>query len=173
MVSDLSVGFFQIKQELFHICTVGKAGQTAIGADDTVAGLDDHQGIAVVGLTDSTTGLGSTDGLCDLFVASRFSIRNLPQSLPDGLLKRCTFWGKGQIESFACASKVFFQLVLCFQQQRGRDVAVLVEIERFCTVKADERTVLLKEPERPNRRRDRDIIVFQGSDLQVSDGSIV
>ena len=81
------VSVFQLQQHFFAFQAAGIAGESALGADYAVAGNEDRDGIAAVGLARRPGGLGSADLLGQPGIAAGLAIGNLSQSLPDLALK--------------------------------------------------------------------------------------
>ena len=124
--------------------------------------MDDHQGIAVVGLTDGTKGLGSADGFGNLFISACFAVRNLPQRLLDAALEGRADRGERQIESLSLPCEIFRKLPFGLGQKRCFFRKIKGEIGRFRAGQTYDGRIFLKEPEPADGGEDRERISMHG-----------
>ena len=76
----------------------GVAGKSPVGPDDPVAGDEDGDGVAVIGLPHRPGGFGRADGLGQLAVSTGFPPWNTAQRFPHPPLKGGPLRAEGQIK---------------------------------------------------------------------------
>jgi hypothetical protein len=86
------------------------SGEGAVGADDTVAGNYDADGITAIGGTHGPTGFGPVHKSGDISVGGGLSEGYGLQDLPDSPLKCGSPGSKGQVKDPALVVKIFIQL---------------------------------------------------------------
>ena len=108
---------FHIQQRPLDVNTSGIAHQRAIGADHTVAGGDDGDGITVVGHANGAECLGTAYGCGQLLVGACRAIRDLAESSPDTELEGGAALVKGEGEVATVPGEVFGELRGSLSQQ--------------------------------------------------------
>ena len=102
----------QFQQIFLDLQSLGVAGQTAVCANDPVAGHHDAQRVAVAGAAHGAACLGLAQRRRQLTVGAYLSVRNLAQLRPYRLLKGCAPCCQRQVELPAYPGKLFVQLLL-------------------------------------------------------------
>ena len=72
------------QQPAFAFRAAGITGEGSVGAQHTMTGNDDGDGVASHGTADGA-GRPTADALCQITVGHRLAVRDLQQLLPDGL----------------------------------------------------------------------------------------
>lgn len=103
LVSDF--GMFQLKQVSFQVFPVGIAHQRAIGAHNTMAGLDDGDGVVADGLTHSLCG-ATPDASGDSAVSGGMAVGYRQQLFPHSELELCTLRTKRRLKIRVSASEI-------------------------------------------------------------------
>lgn len=107
------------KQPVFPACSAAVTGQGPVGADDTMAGNNNADGVMVIGAADRPHSLGAADTSGLLAVGDGFAIGDGLQGLPAFQAERRAFHAEGQAEGLQFALKIGIQLPGGFFQQRG------------------------------------------------------
>lgn len=101
----------QFQQIFLDLQPLGVAGQTAVCANDPVAGHHDAQRVAVAGAAYGAAGLGFAQRRRQLSVGAHLPVGNLAQLRPYRLLKERAFCRQRQVELPAYPGKIFVQLL--------------------------------------------------------------
>lgn len=109
---------FQRQQAALCLQPAGIARERAVRADDTVAGDEDRQRVAVVCHADGARCLRAADGGGNRTVAARLTVGDRAQRRPHAQLERRAARIKRQVKRAPCAREVFVQLRLGRVKQR-------------------------------------------------------
>ena len=110
-------GVFVVEEPAFGGESAGEADESAVVSDDTVTGLEDGQGVAVVGEADGAAGAGLAELLGELGVGAGLAGGDLVEQRPDASLEVGAGGGGGQFEAEAVAGEVLVELSGGFVEQ--------------------------------------------------------
>ena len=99
-----------IQQEPLRVQSSAEARETAIAADDAVAGDHDGKRVGAIGRTDGANGGRLPDASREVRVADRLSERDLTQGRPDRSLKGGARGSQSQVETLERAVEVVAEL---------------------------------------------------------------
>lgn len=108
-----------LEQLFLAIDTAAVAHQVIVGANHTVTGNDDGDGIFAVGRAHCPYLVGITQSLRQLSVVDRLSIGNFEQLFPDLPLKVGSLGRKRQVKIGSAAFEVLIQLVGHLRKDSG------------------------------------------------------
>ena len=104
------------KQPLFGGQASTKTCQFSACTYDSMTRDDDGNRVGAVGSTHSSTGFGPVYFFCNVSVGGGFAIFNLPQCLPDALLKISALRGKWNSEGGSGTREILLQLCDGFRE---------------------------------------------------------
>jgi hypothetical protein len=110
---------FQFQQLSFHIQPSAVAAEFSIGRDHAMTGNHNCYGIAIVGYAYGAECVRLAYCTSDVRIASSFSKRNRPQSLPTGDLEVRTAKIEREGELAALAAKIFLKFAHVTSHRRS------------------------------------------------------
>ena len=107
---------FVLQQPCFALQAAGVTRQAAVRANHAVARNDDGHAVLPVGIGHGAHGGRPAEPFGLFAVAGRFAVRNLPQALPHGGLKRRGRCVQSHVERVQAACKIFAQFLFRLSQ---------------------------------------------------------
>ena len=133
-----------------HVQTACESGETAVCADDPVAGDEDGNAVAAHCLTDSLTGLGLADAAGDVTVGAGLTGRDFQQGVPDLLLKIGTGRAQGKFPVIRCIpGEVAVKPIPC----SGKDGQIIPYLTRQIRPKSGDGLAVAGDGQLANRGR--------------------
>src|SRR5215469_15924529 len=107
-----------LQQTPFVIKTGGKAPDSSICINDSMARNDDGHRVAAVRPAYGAEGFGRTDALGEFRIADDSAIGDAEQTVPDLLLERSALEVERQVELPEVTTEIRCELVSCFFEER-------------------------------------------------------